>query len=259
MLIPAKSAIIDCELVACDEAGLPCFRTLMDHSKNNAPLCLWAFDLLYLNGVRITPLSLTDRKEALAELIMAADTEHMQFSGTFADPIKLLETCNRMGLEGIVSKRKDSAYRSGPTRDWLKIKTVELGARRMGIGGSNFKRGGHKRFDVGLNRNRDFDLLLYKQVRFGLGVSTPRCYEIVDGLPSEARPTHGRLVREDDILGVVCRLKPVAEIGFFPTFAKYSHAVAVVHGGSTRLRATRSGIHKAVIRVFRCGASFTQK
>ena len=61
--IPAKSAIIDCELVACDEAGLPCFRTLMDYGKNNAPLCLWAFDLLYLNGVRITPLALTERKK----------------------------------------------------------------------------------------------------------------------------------------------------------------------------------------------------
>jgi bifunctional non-homologous end joining protein LigD len=123
-LIPARSAIIDCELVACDDAGLPCFRTLMDHAKNNAPLCLWAFDLLYLNGGRITPLALTDRKEALAELIMAADTEHLQFSGTFADPIKLLKTCDKMNLEGIVSKRKDSAYRSGPTKDWLKIKTA---------------------------------------------------------------------------------------------------------------------------------------
>ena len=78
---PAKSAIIDCELVACDEAGLPCFRTLMDYGKNNAPLCLWAFDLLYLNGVRITPLSLTDRKEALAELIMAADSKHLRRRG----------------------------------------------------------------------------------------------------------------------------------------------------------------------------------
>jgi ATP-dependent DNA ligase len=50
------------------------------------------------------------------------DTEHIQFSGTFADPIKLLATCERMRLEGIVSKRRDSAYRSGPTRDWLKTK-----------------------------------------------------------------------------------------------------------------------------------------
>ena len=28
-----------------------------------------------------------------------------------------------LGLEGIVSKRIDSAYRSGPTREWLKTKT----------------------------------------------------------------------------------------------------------------------------------------
>ena len=95
-LIPAKSAIIDCELVACDEAGLPCFRTLMDYAKTNAPLCLWAFDLLYLNGVRITPLALTERKKALAAVVMAADSEHLQFSGTFTDPIKLLETCDEM-------------------------------------------------------------------------------------------------------------------------------------------------------------------
>jgi bifunctional non-homologous end joining protein LigD len=123
-LIPVDSAILDCELVACDEAGLPCFRTLMDYGKNNAPLCLWAFDLLYLNGVRITPLPLTDRKKALADVVMATDSEHLQFSGAFTDPITLLETCDGMNLEGIVSKRVDSAYRSGPTKDWLKIKTV---------------------------------------------------------------------------------------------------------------------------------------
>jgi ATP-dependent DNA ligase len=40
---------------------------------------------------------------------ITADSEHLQFSGTFADPIKLLETCSKMGLEGIVSKRKESA------------------------------------------------------------------------------------------------------------------------------------------------------
>jgi bifunctional non-homologous end joining protein LigD len=28
----------------------------------------------------------------------------------------------KMGLEGIVSKRKDSAYRCGRSRDWLKMK-----------------------------------------------------------------------------------------------------------------------------------------
>jgi bifunctional non-homologous end joining protein LigD len=90
------------------------------------------FDLLYLDGVRITPLTLTERKAQLADLVAATDTEHIQFSGAFLDPIKLLATCEKMGLEGIVSKRRDSAYRSGPTRDWLNAR-LSLGRRRTAI------------------------------------------------------------------------------------------------------------------------------
>jgi len=33
----------------------------------------------------------------------------------------------KMGLEGIVSKRKDSAYRSGRSPDWLEMKTGRAG------------------------------------------------------------------------------------------------------------------------------------
>jgi bifunctional non-homologous end joining protein LigD len=121
--IPVKSTIIDCELVACDEAGMPCFRPLMDLG-NKAPLYLWCFDLLYLNGVRFMPMPIEQRKAILADVIALADNQHFQFSGNFDDPIKLLETCERMGLEGIVSKRRASSYASGPTRDWQKIKTT---------------------------------------------------------------------------------------------------------------------------------------
>jgi bifunctional non-homologous end joining protein LigD len=34
----------------------------------------------------------------------------------------------KMGLEGIVSKRKDSPYRSGPSPDWLKMKNPACAA-----------------------------------------------------------------------------------------------------------------------------------
>ena len=34
----------------------------------------------------------------------------------------------KMGLEGIVSKRKDSAYRSGRSPDWLKMKNPDAQA-----------------------------------------------------------------------------------------------------------------------------------
>ena len=122
--IPARSAIIDCELVACDESGLPSFRTLMELGNKAPALCLWCFDLLYLDGVRITPMPLTQRKAILNDLVNLADNERLQFSGEFADPERLLAAGEKTGLEGIVSKRRESAYRSGKTRDWLKIKTV---------------------------------------------------------------------------------------------------------------------------------------
>ena len=60
--IPARSAIIDCELVACDESGMPCFQTLMTLGNKAPGLCLWFFDLLALDGVRLMPLPLVERK-----------------------------------------------------------------------------------------------------------------------------------------------------------------------------------------------------
>jgi ATP-dependent DNA ligase len=58
---------------------------------------------------------LSDRAEAKGR--------HIQFSGAFHDPQKLLQTCERMGLEGIVSKRANSGYRPGRTKEWVKVKT----------------------------------------------------------------------------------------------------------------------------------------
>ena len=85
---------------------------------------MWAFDLLQLDGVRLMPLPLDERKKRLAALLLAADTGHIQFSGAFDGPIKLLRKCEKIGLEGIVSKRWTSAYRPGPSRDWIKTKTA---------------------------------------------------------------------------------------------------------------------------------------
>jgi bifunctional non-homologous end joining protein LigD len=130
--IRANSAVIDCELVACDDTGMPSFRTLMEFGNKAPALCLWCFDLLVLDGVRLMPMPLVQRKAILADLINATDDEHLQFSGDFDDPIKLLETCQRMNLEGIVSKRKESAYRPGATREWLKIKTAAWKAENRG-------------------------------------------------------------------------------------------------------------------------------
>ena len=78
----------------------------------------------------------------LSKLVAAVGDVYLQFSGEFSDPIKLLATCQGMNLEGIVSKRRQSAYRSGPTRDWL-IKTA-TGVQRTADAG-NYLRSGASR------------------------------------------------------------------------------------------------------------------
>ena len=88
--VPVRSAIIDCELVACDETGMPSFRSLMNLGNKAPALCLWCFDLLSLDGVRITPLPLVERKALLADLVAMVGDKHLQFSGDFDDPTAVL-------------------------------------------------------------------------------------------------------------------------------------------------------------------------
>jgi SOS response associated peptidase (SRAP)/ATP dependent DNA ligase domain len=96
--------------------------------KRDCDLCLWCFDLLALDGERLTEKPLANRRALLHELVNVADDHAVQFSMAFDGDTDLLTVAERMGLEGIVSKRKDSFYRSGPTRDWLKAKTATLRA-----------------------------------------------------------------------------------------------------------------------------------
>ncbi|CAA2141395.1 hypothetical protein [Hyphomicrobium sp. ghe19] len=122
--LQVRRAIIDCELIACDESGMPCFQTLMTLG-NRATLCLVAFDLLMLDGVNFMNLGIEERKAALQLIVKSTNTTRFQFSDGFDDPIALLEACSRLNFEGIVSKRRGSLYKSGPTKEWLKLKTAE--------------------------------------------------------------------------------------------------------------------------------------
>jgi len=87
-------------------------------------LYLVAFDLLYLDGVRLLPIALRERKAILSDLVAKMGSKNLQFSAGFDDPLQLLASCERFGFEGIVSKRVDSAYRPGPSKEWIKVKTA---------------------------------------------------------------------------------------------------------------------------------------
>ena len=59
------AAIIDAELVACDDTGKPDFRALMAGGRHGT--CAWCFDLMHLNGRDLRPLPLDERLRPVAQ------------------------------------------------------------------------------------------------------------------------------------------------------------------------------------------------
>jgi len=120
--LEAHSFLIDGEVVVAREDGRPDFHAL--RSRHRGPeAVLYAFDLLEHNGADLRDPPLIERKQRLARLLDRVKWQAICFSEHMADdgPNVFKHVC-RMGLEGIVSKRTDAPYRSGPSRAWLKSK-----------------------------------------------------------------------------------------------------------------------------------------
>ena len=114
-------AIIDGELVVFDDKGVTDFGALQATLKSDKKgICFVAFDLLLHEESDLKLLPLEDRKKKLQELIPAKHAR-IRFSDAFDDPRVFKAACE-MGLEGIVSKKRKSPYRSGRFDDWRKAK-----------------------------------------------------------------------------------------------------------------------------------------
>jgi bifunctional non-homologous end joining protein LigD len=123
----SRSCIIDGEAVACDDNGVASFDLIRNHRANGS-VFLYAFDLIELNGDDLRRDPLQVRKATLASIVAKARPGLRLNELIGADgPTVFAHTC-KMGLEGIVSKRKDSAYRSGRSPDWLKMKNANAPA-----------------------------------------------------------------------------------------------------------------------------------
>ena len=86
-------------------------------------MVLYAFDLIEHGGDDLRGLPLIQRKRRLARLIGKAKRRAIRFvEHLTGDGPTVFEHVCRMGLEGIVSKRTDAPYRSGPSRTWVKTK-----------------------------------------------------------------------------------------------------------------------------------------
>jgi bifunctional non-homologous end joining protein LigD len=126
--LPVKTALIDAEVVVQTEAGVASFTALVDALKTGkGDLVLYAFDLLHLDGFDLRDAALRDRKAALAKIIAAKDVDaRIRFSDHLpGDGATIFRHASRLGLEGIVSKKLSSPYRSGRVTTWVKLKSIE--------------------------------------------------------------------------------------------------------------------------------------
>ncbi|AZO67379.1 MAG: ATP-dependent DNA ligase [Mesorhizobium sp.] len=117
-----ESAIVDGEIIVPNETGLADFAALRRAiTRRQHDLYFVAFDLLHFNGNDLRDLPLEHRRELLADLIPSET--RIQFSQSLPGEAKaIFHLLDQAGLEGMVSKRCGSKYRSGRSINWLKVK-----------------------------------------------------------------------------------------------------------------------------------------
>jgi bifunctional non-homologous end joining protein LigD len=122
--LPVSQALLDGEVVVENNAGASDFSALQaDLSEGRADrFVFYAFDLLHLNGHDLQRAPLNERKNLLGAIV-GNGSGPIRLSGHFDEngEIVLKHAC-RLGLEGIVSKLRDSPYRSGRGKSWTKAK-----------------------------------------------------------------------------------------------------------------------------------------
>ncbi len=124
--VPAATAVLDGEVVAFEGSGRTSFQMLQASLEAGAghPLSYVVFDLLHLDGEDLRAQPLSERRTMLDALIRRARGKgkpQMSAELPGSSDVLLTAAC-RLGLEGLISKRRDAPYVSGRSRNWLKIK-----------------------------------------------------------------------------------------------------------------------------------------
>jgi bifunctional non-homologous end joining protein LigD len=127
--LSATDALIDGEVAIVLPDGRTSFQMLQNAfsgGTTRGTLVYFVFDLLRLDGERLTALPLVERKSRLRALIGGRKTGRIRY----ADHVEgngraFLDQACRLGLEGIISKRASEPYRPGRHGDWVKTKCVQ--------------------------------------------------------------------------------------------------------------------------------------
>jgi bifunctional non-homologous end joining protein LigD len=153
--LPAPSMLLDGEVVALDAAGRPSFNALQNRvglkterelaeADQKIPAVFYVFDLLHFAGVDLQQRAYRDRRRYLAQCLLPSP--HVLPVHAAEDGVALHDAALASGFEGVIGKRKDSAYEPGRRSGaWLKVKPTQ--SAEFVIGG--YTRGKGAREDFG--------------------------------------------------------------------------------------------------------------
>jgi bifunctional non-homologous end joining protein LigD len=131
--IKADNAVLDGEIVVLDDQGRASFSLMQQHTgirkggrrtgaRRELQVVYYIFDLIYLDGYDLRRVSLEQRKQALAQIVVADDL--VRYSDHFPQGLALFEVAKQKGLEGILAKKRASHYEERRSHEWLKIKVT---------------------------------------------------------------------------------------------------------------------------------------
>ena len=128
--LPVESAWLDGEVVVLQPDGRTSFQALQNALSTGRAdaLAYYVFDLPYADGRDLRKVPLHARKQELAALLAQAGaarsllrySDHVDGNGA-----AFLRHATKLGVEGIVSKRRDAAYESRRTTTWLKVRLLK--------------------------------------------------------------------------------------------------------------------------------------
>ncbi|MGA8277025.1 MAG: DNA ligase D [Rhodanobacteraceae bacterium] len=214
--------ILDGEIVAFDAGGKPSFNALQNrvHLKTKhdiaaadrtTPTLLFAFDLLYFEGIDLRKTPYRDRRRYLAQCLLPSPL--IQLVHAVEDGIALQKAALASGFEGVIGKRLDSVYAAGRrSASWVKVKPTR--SAEFVIGGYTRGKGSRAPLGALMIGYRDHDQLRYVS-RVGSGFDEQSLEEV----KARLEPLHTRtcpFAEKPEVNGPVTWVRPelVAEVRF---------------------------------------------
>ena len=178
----------DGEVVVPNEAGVPDFGALQQafDTQRTHEVVLYLFDLPYFSGHDLRGVPLQARRKLLQQVLAATPSEQIRFSEEFsAAPDSVVTSACKLGLEGVIAKRRSAPYRSSRSADWIKLKCSQR--QEFVIGGYTAPRGARAGFGALLLGVHDAQGRLLYAGDVGTGFSQKSLKDIKTSLDALAR------------------------------------------------------------------------